>query len=168
MPARVRVVERVARRDRPDADGLAERLGRVHRGVREVPVGGGRVRLSTGVVARRAVGRYGRARDDEVAEPQIPLQSAARPDADKAAHAELDELLDDDARGRPAHAGGLHGYGLALELAGEAEQAALAVAPDRALEIGLRDVFRAERVARQEARLGVVAVLGADVDRHAR
>ena len=56
--------------------------------------------------------------------------------------------------------------GLPLVGAGVAEQAALLVSLHDVLEVGLGDVLRAQRVAGEENGLGVVAGLGADVDRH--
>ena len=56
--------------------------------------------------------------------------------------------------------------GLPFPLAGVAEHPALAVALDGVVEVGLRDVLRAQRVAGEQAGLGVVAGLGSDVDRH--
>ena len=55
---------------------------------------------------------------------------------------------------------------LALPGAGEAEQPALGVSLHDVVEVGLGDVLGAQRVAGEEDGLGVVAGLGADVDRH--
>ena len=57
---------------------------------------------------------------------------------------------------------------LALVRAGVAEQAALGVPLHDVVEVGLGDVLGAQRVARQQAGLGVVARLGSHVDRHPR
>ena len=56
--------------------------------------------------------------------------------------------------------------GLPSQRAAEAEHPALGVRLDDVVEIRLGDVLRAQRVAGEEDGLGVVAGLGADVDRH--
>ena len=78
------------------------------------------------------------------------------------------ELLEDDRRARAAHSRSLHGDRLALPRARVAEQAALGVPLDDVVQVGLGDVLRPQRVARKEARLGVLARLRSDVDRHPR
>jgi hypothetical protein len=117
-------------------------------------------------VARRRIRGHARDRDDDVAELLAELQSAARTDPDERLHAELDELLEHDRRARAAHAGALHRDARALVRAGVAEEPALGVHLRRVREVRLGDVLRAERVAGQEARLGVIAGLGPQMDRH--
>jgi len=60
----------------------------------------------------------------------------------------------------------MDGDGLALEGARIAEHPALGVPLDDVLHEGLGDVLRPQRVAGQEASLGVVALVRAYVDRH--
>jgi len=117
-------------------------------------------------VHRRRVGGHRGERDDHVAERVARLQAAAGADADQLLAAELHQLLEHDRRPRTAHAGALYGDRLALVGAGEAEQAALPVPLLDVLEVRLGDVFRPQRVAGEEHRLGVLAGLCADVDRH--
>ena len=105
-------------------------------------------------------------RDDQVAERHVGLEAAAGADAEDLLHAELHELLDHDRGRRAAHPARLHGDGLALERARVAEHPALGVPLDRVVEERLGDVLRAQRVAGQEAAVGVVAGLGTEVDRH--
>ena len=126
------------------------------------------MRLVADEVHRRRVGRHGGQRDDQVAERVVRLQPAAGADADQLLAAELDQLLEDDRRARAAHAGSLHRDRLALVRAGVAEQAALGVPLHDVVEVGLGDVLGAQRVAGEQHRLGVLARLGANVDRHAR
>ena len=165
--ARVGVVERARGDARADAELRAVVLGLVHGGVHELEVGRGGVRLATRVGEHRAVARRRRrSRAIEVAELHVGLQAAAGADAHDPLDAELDQLLDDDRGARAAHAGGLHRDGRALERAGEPEHAALAVDLARAVEERLGDVTRAQRVAREEDGLGVVAGLGAEMDWH--
>ena len=117
-------------------------------------------------VHRGRVGGHRGQRDDQVAELMMRLQAAAGADADQLLAAELDQLLEDDRRARAAHPGALHGDRLALVRARVAEQAALAVALHDVVEVGLGDVFGAQRVAGEEHCLRVLARLGANVDRH--
>ena len=112
-----------------------------------------------------AVLRDRRQRHDQVAEPVVRLQPAAGADAHQPLDAELDELLDDDRRRRAAHPRRLHRDRAALPHARVSEHAALGVPLDDVVEVGLGDVLRAQRIAGKEARLRVVAGLGADVDR---
>ena len=126
------------------------------------------MRLVADHVHRGRVGRDGGQRDDQVAERVMRLQAAAGADADQLLAAELDELLEDDRRARAAHAGSLDRDRLALVGAGVAEQAALAVSLDDVVEKGLGDVLGTQRIARKEDGLGVLAGLGANVDRHGR
>src|SRR5438105_11839030 len=162
----VRVVEEVARDDRPDPHRLAHLLRHVHRAVDERPRGGRDVLVGPDEVARGGVGRDRREGDDQVAEREVGLEAAARADAQESLDAELDELLDDDRRRRTAHPRRLHRDRPALVLAGVAEHPALAVSLHGVLEIRLGDVLRPQRVTGEETRLGVVARLGTDVDRH--
>ena len=164
--ALVRVVEEVARDDRADVQLLAGLLRDVHGFVDQLPRSGRAVRLVADEVHRGRVGRHRGERDDQVAELMVRLQPAAGADADQLLAAELDQLLEDDRRARAAHPGALHGDGLALVGAGVAEQAALGVPLDDVVEVGLGDVLGAQRVAGKQHRLGVVARLGANVDRH--
>src|ERR687886_2508809 len=164
--ALVRVVEEVARDDRAEPHRLADVLRDVDGAVHELPRGGGDVLVGADEVARSRVGRDRRERDDQVAEGEVRLESAARADAEHPLHAELVELLGDDRRGRAAHPGRLDGNGAALELAGVAEHPALGVPLHGVVEVRLGDVLRPQRIAREEAGLGVVARLGAHVDRH--
>ena len=94
------------------------------------------------------------------------LKPPARADAQQLLHAELDQLLEDDRRARAAHAGALHRDRLPLVGAGVAEQPALGVLLDGIVEVRLGDVLRPERVAGEQAGLGVLARLGSNVDRH--
>ena len=96
------------------------------------------------------------------------LEAAAGADAQQLLDAELDQLLEDDRRAGAAHAGALHGDALAFVRAGVAEQAALGVPLHDVVEVRLGDVLGPQRVARQQARLGVVARLRSHVDRHPR
>ena len=121
--------------------------------------------LPTRCIAVESAGTR-RQRDDQVAERVVRLEPAARADADQLLAAELDQLLEDDRRAGAAHPRSLHRHRLAVVGAGVAEQAALAVALHDVVEVGLGDVLRAQRVAGKQHRLGVVARLGADVDRH--
>ena len=138
----------------------------VDRLVDELPARGRAVRLSADEVGCGRVGGDGRDGHDEVAERVVGLQPSARADAEEAFHAELDQLLEDDRRARAAHAGSLDGYGLAVPGARVAEEPALAVHLPRVLEERLGDVLRAERIAREQARVRVVARLGSKMDRH--
>ena len=124
------------------------------------------MRLVADEVHRGRVGRDGGQRDDQVAERVVRLQPAAGADAHELLDAELDELLEDDRRAGAAHARALHGDRLALVRARVAEQAALGVSLHDVVEVGLGDVLGAQRVAREQARLGVLARLGSNVDRH--
>ena len=164
----VRVVEDVARDDRADAHLLAELLRVVHGAVDQLPVGGRRVRLAADQVRRGRVGRHGGDRDDQVADREVGLEPAAGADAEDALDAELDQLLDHDPGRRAAHARGLHRDRLAVERARVAEHPALGVHLADVLHERLGDVLGAQRVARQQARVGVVAGLGSQVDRHGR
>ena len=134
--------------------------------VDELPVGGRRVRLAADQVLSRRIGGHCRDRDDQIAQLQIRLETAAGADTEEPLDAELHEFLEHDRRRRAAHPGRLNRDRPALELAGVAEHAALAVPLDRVVEVGIGDVLRPQRVAGEQARLGVVAGLGADVDRH--
>ena len=126
------------------------------------------MRLVVHEMHRGRVGRHRAQRDDQVAERMMGLEPAARADADQLLAAELDELLEHDRRARAAHAGALDGDGLAVVGARVAEQTALGVALFDVLEVGLGDVFGAERVAREQDGLRVLARLGANVNRHGR
>ena len=117
-------------------------------------------------MARGAVGGDGGQRDDQVAELEVVLEPAAGADAQEPLDAEQDELLHDDRRGRTAHAGRLHRDRLALVLARIPQQSALGVLLHGIVEVRLRDVLRAQRVAGQQAGLCVVAFLRSDVNRH--
>src|SRR5829696_3383219 len=166
-PLLVRVVEDVARDDRPDAHGLAELLRRVNGAVDELPVGRRRVRLAGEIVDRRRILRNGGNGDDQVAELQVGLEAAAGADPQDPLHAEHVELFDHD-RGRgAAHPGGLHGDRLAVERAGVAEHPALPVLLLGSVEEVLCDVLGAQRVAGNEARLCVVAFLSSNMYWHA-
>src|SRR6476469_2027463 len=105
-------------------------------------------------------------RDDQVAELVVRLEAAARADAHQPLAPELDELLEDDRRAGTAHSGALHRDALPFPGARVAEQAALLVHLGHVLEVRLRDVLRAERVAGEEDRVGVVARLCSEVNRH--
>src|SRR5262249_52952798 len=80
--------------------------------------------------------------------------------------AELDELLEDDRRAGAAHARSLNRDALSLPGAGVAEEPALLVDLLHVVEVGLGDVLRTERIAREEDRIGVLPRLGSEVDRH--
>ena len=138
----------------------------MHGAVDQVPGGGRTVRLVPDEMRGGRVGRDGGQRDDQVAERMVGLKAAAGADADQLLAAELDQLLEDDRRAGTAHAGALDGDRLALVRAGVAEQPALRVPLFDVLEVRLGDVLRAQRVARQQNGLGVLARLGADVNRH--
>src|SRR5579862_2127881 len=163
--ARVGVVEDVARDDRPDVHRLVQLLRRVHGGVDELEARRRAVRLLHVRVRRPVLGDRAD-RDDHVAEPVMRLQPAAGPDAENLLAAEHDELLDHDRRRGTAHARRLHRDRLAVPRATEAEHAALRVRLHDVVEVGLGDVLRPQRIAGHEHRLGIVAGLGADVDRH--
>jgi len=75
--AGVGVVEDVARDERADAVLLADLLRRVHRGVDDLPARRGSMRLVVDVRRDRLVGRDGADRDDQVAELEVRLQTAA-------------------------------------------------------------------------------------------
>ena len=105
-------------------------------------------------------------RDDQVAELVVRLEPAAGADAEQLLDAELDQLLEDDRRAGAAHARALHGDALALVCAGVAQQAALGVLLLGVVEVRLGDVLGPQRVAGEEAGLGVLARLGSNVDRH--
>ena len=92
--------------------------------------------------------------------PQVPILRMPL-------HAEHVQLLDHDRGRRAAHSGGLHGDGLPVERAGVAEHPALPVLLLGSVEEVLGDVFGAQRVAGNEARLRVVAFLSSDMYRHA-
>ena len=162
----VRVVEDVARDDRPDVQVLAELLRRVHRAVDDRPRRRRAVRLVADEVHRGRVRGHRGQRDDQVAELMVRLETAAGADADQLLAAELDQLLEDDRRARAAHPGALHGDRLALVRARVAEQPALAVSLHDVVEVRLGDVLGAKRVAGEENRLCVLPRLGANVDRH--
>ena len=117
------------------------------------------------MVGRAVVGDRGK-RHDQVAELVVRLQPAARADAEELLHAKLDQLLEDDRRARAAHAGALHGDGLALVGPAVTEQPPLCVPLPDVVEVRLGDVLRPQRVTGQQARLRVLARLGANVDRH--
>ena len=136
--------------------------------VDQVPVRSRAVRLEADEVVCGAVVGDGGQRHDQVAELVACLQAAARSDSQQLLDAELDELLEDDRRTGTAHAGSLHRDGLALEGAGIAEEPALRVPLHDVVEVGLGDVCRSQRIAREQTGLGVVARVGADVDRHGR
>ncbi len=96
----------------------------------------------------------------------VRLEAAARADAHQALAAELDQLLEDDRRAGASHAGALHRHRLALPRAGEAEEPALTVHLRHVLQVRVRDVLRAQRVAGKEDGVGVVAGLGTEMDWH--
>src|SRR5205823_2128659 len=77
-----------------------------------------------------------------------------------------DQLVDVDGERRLAHPGRLNADRLATVRPGEPESATDAVHLPRALEEGLRDPLRAQRVARQEHGLGIISGLGLVVRRH--
>ena len=161
----VGVVEQVARDDRADVQLLADLLRGVHRAVDDDQTRSGSAARCDEVHRGRVGGHRGQ-RDDQIAERVVRLQPAAGADADQLLAAELDQLLEDDRRAGAAHAGALHRDRLALVGAGVAEQAALGVPLLDVVEVGLGDVLGAQRVAGEENRLGVLARLGANVDRH--
>ena len=152
----------------PTRTSLPRCLRLVHGLVDEPEVRRRRVRLAADVVGRGRVGGGRRERDDQVAHRQVGLEPAAGADAHQLLDPELDELLDHD-RGRgAAHPARLDGDGLALEGARVAEHPALGVPLDDVLQERLRDVLGPERVAGQEARLGVVSRVRTHVDWHGR
>ncbi len=165
----VGVVEEVARDDRAHAQLLVPRLGHVDCFVDELPAGGGAVRLATDEMRRRRVGGDGGERDDHVSERVIRLEAAAGADAQQPLDAELDELFEDDRRRGTAHAGALHGYGLSLPtLPVYPEQPSFRVDLADVGQECLCDVLGPERVAREQARVGVVAGISTQVDGHGR
>ena len=135
--------------------------------VDDLETGGGRVRLVVDVLQCSRVGGGCGERDDQLAH-DVGHEPAARSCAKDLLHSELGELLDHDRRGRTPHPARLDGYGLPLERPGVAEEPAVGVHFDGVVEEPLGDVLRAQRVARQQGRLGVVARLGSEVDRHGR
>ena len=130
------------------------------------PARGGTVWLAADEVVGRAVVRDCREGDDQVAEFVVRLEPAAGADAEQLLHAELDQLLEHDRRAGATHPGSLHGNRLALVRPGIPEQATLRVALPHVVEVRLRDVFRAQRVAGEQACFGVLARLGTNVNRH--
>ena len=126
------------------------------------------MRLVRDEMHRGRVGRNGGERNDQVAELVVGLEPAAGPDANQFLAAELHQLLEDDRRARAAHARALHRDGLALVAARVAQEAAFGVSLDDVVEVGLGDVFGAERVAREQDCVGVLSGLGANVNWHAR
>ena len=138
--AGVRLVEDVAGHDRADAERLAEVLGLVHRLVHEAEVGRRRMRLVAHVVQRGRVGAVAESRDHEIADRQVRLQPAARADAHDLLHAELRRAP----RSRSPPTGSPFRSPAprpaALERAGVAEHAALAVPLHDVLEERLGDV----------------------------
>ena len=134
--------------------------------VDEAEVGGGGMRLAEHVVGRGRVGGRRGERDDQVTHGEVGLEPAAGADAHQLRHAELHELLDHDRGGRASHAARLDGDGLAPVGPGVPEHPALVVPLDDVLHEGLGDVLRPQRVAGEEAGLGVVALARAYVDRH--
>ena len=125
--APVRVVEEVARDDRPHAERLVRVLGDVHGLVDELPARRRAVRLAADEMRGGRVRRHGRDRDDEVAERVVGLEPAAGADAEEPLHPELDQLLEDDGRARAAHPGPLHRDRLTLPTSRVPEQTALGV-----------------------------------------
>src|SRR5919201_980230 len=79
VPARIRVVERIARGDRAHTHRLVELLGGVPGGVDELPVGGGRVRFAADVMACRPVGGGRRDPHQQGARPQGVFPSPPGP-----------------------------------------------------------------------------------------
>src|SRR4051812_7143359 len=164
--ALARVVEEVARDDRADVHRLAHLLRRVDRAVDQLPGCGRAVRFAVDEVHRRLIGRHRGERDDQVPQRMVALQTAARADAHQPRAAELDQLLEDDRRARAAHAGALHGDGLAFVGPRIAEQPALRIDLLHVRQIRLGDVLRAQRIARKEDRIRIVAGLRTQVDWH--
>ncbi len=115
---------------------------------------------------RGRVGRHRGERDDQVAERVARLEAAAGADTDQLLAAELDQLLEHDRGAGAAHARALDRDGPAVVGAGVAEQAALLVALDDIVEVGLGDVLGSERVSGEEDGFGVIARFGANVNRH--
>ena len=160
------LVEDVARDDGAHPDRLAQLLRLVHRLVHQPEVGRRRVGLAADVVGRRRVGRRRGERDDQVSHREVGLEPPARPDPHDLPDAELDELLDHDRRRRATHSARLHGHRLALERARVPQHPALGVPLHDVLHEGVGDVLRPQRVAGEEAGLGVVALVRSYVDRH--
>jgi hypothetical protein len=98
----------------------------------------------------------------------VRLQPATRPDAEEPGDAELDELLEDDRRARAAHARSLDRHALPFPGARIAEQPALGVDLGDVRQVRLGDVLRPQGIAGEETRVGIIARLGTEVDRHAR
>ena len=92
--------------------------------------------------------------------------ATARAHPHDALDAELDELLNHDRRRGAAHPACLYRDGLAVERPREAEHAALAVDLGDVVEVGVGEVFGAERVAGDQTSAGVVAGLSSQMDRH--
>ena len=133
----------------------------------ELPVGGRSVRLADEVGGSRVRGDCGEG-DDEVAELQIRLEAAAGSDPEQPLQPSwMSSSITIAGRGT-AHSGRLDRNRPPVVRAGETEHPALGVLLLDALHERLGDVFGAQRVAGQEARLGVVAWLGTDVDGHGR
>ena len=134
--------------------------------VHEAEVGGGRMRLAQDVVGRGRVRGRRRERDDQLAHRQVRLEPAAGADAHQLLDAELYELLDHDRRRRASHPRGLDRDRLAVEGSGVPEHPALGVPLDDVLHEGLGDVLRPQRVAGEEAGLGIIALVRTYVDWH--
>ena len=94
------------------------------------------------------------------------LQAAAGADTDELLAAQLDQLLEDDRGARAAHAGALHRDRAPAVEAGVPEEPALGIALLDLGQEGLGDVLGPQRIAGEENCLGVLAGLGANVDRH--
>src|SRR6266516_1394623 len=94
------------------------------------------------------------------------LEAAAGAHAQQPLDPDLDQLLDDDRGRRTPHPRGLYRDRLAFPRARVSEHPALGIPLDGVVEIGLRDVLRAQRIPWEQARLAVVAFACPDVDRH--
>ena len=115
------------------------------------------------------VGGEHRRGGEQSPELELRIERAACADPDQLGRAERDQLLADDRRTRPAHAGGLHGQRLAVRRdPGVAPQSTRVVEHlRRCLEQHLGHGERTPRIARQQNPLGQLGgrpeVIGADV-----
>ena len=112
-----------------------------------------------------AVNRARRGGDHQLPGLHALRDAAAGSHADEALRPESQQLFDDDAEARRAHAAGLDAHREAVEGAGEAEEAAVIVDLLRRAGVkALADSARSVGVAGKEDQGGVVTLIGAEVD----
>ncbi len=140
----------------------------VHGLVDEREVGRRCVRLPENVVRRGGVRGCRGEGDDEVSHREIGLEATAGTDSHDLLDPELDELLDHDCGGRAPHPTRLHRDRLAVECPGVTEHSAFGVSLHDVGHEGLGDVLGPQRIAGEEARFGIVAGVGSNVNWHGR